>query len=58
MMVSLRGGFMPAEKKVETTTPSAIPFAAMDNSQKLAFVGKACIFFLSGGFIHPNLWRD
>jgi hypothetical protein len=48
---------MPAEKKVETA-PSAIPFAAMDNSQKLAFVGKACVFFLSGGFIHPNLWRD
>jgi hypothetical protein len=57
MMVSLRGGFMPAEEKV-VTTPSAIPFAAMDSAQKLAFVGKACVFFLSGGFIHPNLWRD
>ena len=34
------------------------PFSAMTPSEKLSFVGKACIFFLSGGFIFPTLWID
>ena len=34
------------------------PYAAMTRSEKLCFLGKACIFFLSGGFIYPTLWID
>lgn len=30
----------------------------MSSHEKLVFVGKAAIFFLSGGFIYPTLWID
>ena len=30
----------------------------MTSQEKASFVGKALIFFLSGGFIYPTLWID
>jgi len=48
---------MATEQKVKST-PGSTPFADMDLREKLAFAGKACVFFLRGGFIHPNFWRD
>ena len=30
----------------------------MSASEKLAFIGKALVFFISGGFIFPTLWVD
>jgi hypothetical protein len=30
----------------------------MSFSEKLVFMGKALVFFLSGGFIFPTLWVD
>ena len=47
------------------TEPSSAPatlndrrFTEMDSSEKLVFVGKAVVFFASGGFIYPTLWVD
>ncbi|MGZ5125401.1 MAG: hypothetical protein ACXWCP_16560 [Burkholderiales bacterium] len=33
-------------------------FKQMRVSEKLAFIGKALVFFISGGFIFPTLWVD
>jgi hypothetical protein len=33
-------------------------FKQMNVSEKLAFIGKALVFFISGGFIFPTLWVD
>ena len=35
-----------------------ILYRDMSRDQKLAFIGKACVFFMSGGFIYPTLWID
>jgi hypothetical protein len=33
-------------------------FSEMGTSGKLAFIGKACLFFLSLGFAYPNIFLD
>ena len=33
-------------------------FRDMTSGEKLAFIGKACLFFISGGFVYPTLWVD
>lgn len=33
-------------------------YRAMTGREKLAFIGKACVFFISGGFVFPTLWID
>jgi hypothetical protein len=33
-------------------------FKQMSVREKLAFIGKALVFFISGGFIFPTLWVD
>jgi hypothetical protein len=30
----------------------------MDGREKLRFIGKALVFFVSGGFVFPTLWID
>jgi hypothetical protein len=47
------------------STPSPAPctlndrrFSDMSFSEKLVFLGKALVFFFSGGFIYPTLWVD
>jgi hypothetical protein len=34
------------------------PFTAMTPSEKMTFIWKAAIFFVSGGFIYPTIWID
>ncbi|MBI3916390.1 MAG: hypothetical protein HY322_05220 [Betaproteobacteria bacterium] len=34
------------------------PFSAMTFGQRLNFIGKALVFFVSGGFIFPTMWID
>ena len=34
------------------------PFSAMTGGQKMSFIAKAFVFFVSGGFIFPTLWVD
>lgn len=33
-------------------------FSEMGVTGKLAFIGKACLFFLSLGFAYPNIFLD
>jgi hypothetical protein len=33
-------------------------FVEMNGREKLAFIGKALVFFASGGFVYPTLWID
>lgn len=33
-------------------------FSELSFREKLLFLGKACIFFASGGFIYSNMWID
>jgi hypothetical protein len=33
-------------------------FKDMGLREKLVFIGKAFVFFVSGGFIFPTLWVD
>ena len=33
-------------------------FRDMTGGEKAAFIGKALIFLVSGGFIYPTLWID
>lgn len=37
---------------------TSIPFSKMNGSQKLAFIGKAFIFFITWGFAYPTLFSD
>jgi hypothetical protein len=34
------------------------PFSAMTPGEKVSFICKAFVFFVSGGFIFPTLWID
>lgn len=33
-------------------------FAEMTFDEKLRFIGKAFVFFASGGFVFPTMWVD
>ena len=33
-------------------------FKDMSVKEKLVFIGKAAVFFVSGGFIFPTIWID
>jgi hypothetical protein len=33
-------------------------FSEMMFREKVSFIGKACVFFASGGFAYPTLWID
>jgi hypothetical protein len=33
-------------------------FVDMTFNERLAFLGKALVFFISGGFIFPTIWVD
>ena len=33
-------------------------FTDMSPREKLVFVGKALVFFISGGFVYPTIWVD
>ena len=46
---------MSQRKKV---VPPEKLFRDMSSQEKIAFIGKAFIFFVSGGFIYPTLWID
>ena len=51
---------LPPRRK---TTMSKAPapeklFRDMTPGQKLAFMGKALVFFISGGFLYPTMWID
>ena len=34
------------------------PFSVMTAGEKMGFIAKAFVFFVSGGFIFPTLWID
>jgi hypothetical protein len=42
----------------DPNTSNIRPFKDLSLAGKLAFLGKAVIFFVSGGFIFPTLWVD
>ena len=42
----------------EPQPPQDKPFTTMTLSEKLRFMGKALVFFVSGGFIFPTMWTD
>lgn len=33
-------------------------FSELSAADKLRFIGKATLFFLSGGFVFPTMWID
>lgn len=33
-------------------------FSTMTSREKISFIGKAFVFFLSGGFVYPTIWTD
>ena len=33
-------------------------FVDMTGGEKVTFIGKAFVFFLSGGFVYPTIWID
>jgi len=37
---------------------SKVTFKNMSGTQKLAHIGKACLFFLTLGFAFPNIFTD
>jgi hypothetical protein len=42
-----------------TSSTRPIPFFRdLTSDQKLAFVGKAFVFFITGGFVYPTMWVD
>jgi len=41
-----------ASKRIE------VLYRDMSGHQKLVFLGKAAVFFISGGFIFPTVWID
>jgi hypothetical protein len=44
--------------KAKNTVAAEKLYRAMTGREKLFFIGKACIFFISGGFVFPTLWID
>ena len=44
----------PASPAVQTDRR----FTDMSFSEKLVFIGKAAVFFVSGGFVYPTIWID
>lgn len=45
-------------KAAQGSAAQAKKFVNMTALQKLAFVGKTCIFFLTLGFAYPNILAD
>lgn len=44
-----------------STTPGVVKerlYKDMSGAQKVAFLAKAFVFFISGGFVYPTLWVD
>ncbi len=40
------------------TAEATVKFSNMSVGQKIAHIGKACVFFLSFGFAFPNVFSD
>ena len=40
------------------TAPPEKLYSQMSGREKLTFIGKAFVFFVSGGFIFPTIWID
>jgi hypothetical protein len=47
---------MSAKKDASDSTE--VLYRDMSSREKLVFIGKALVFFISGGFIYPTLWID
>jgi len=47
-----------AVSQAKKTPVPELAYRDMSRSQKIAFIGKAFIFFVSGGFIYPTIWID
>ena len=44
--------------KKDAANSNELLYRDMSPSEKLSFITKAFVFFLSGGFIYPTLWID
>jgi hypothetical protein len=44
--------------RTKNTVAAEKLYSAMTGPEKLLFIAKACIFFISGGFVFPTLWID
>ena len=44
--------------KKDASKRSEVLYRGMSRRQKLVFLGKAAVFFISGGFIYPTVWID
>ena len=44
--------------KKDASNSVELIYRDMSSHQKLVFLGKAAVFFISGGFIFPTLWID
>lgn len=52
---------MSSESKAaqgSAATATETKFKDMGTGQKVAFLGKVCLFFLSLGFAYPNIFLD
>jgi hypothetical protein len=58
----LTEGSAPQECQVMTQAKKIAPpeklYSQMTGREKLSFIGKAFVFFASGGFIYPTIWID
>ena len=45
-----------SERK-KTATPEKF-FRDMTRKEKISFIGKAAVFFMTGGFVYPTMWTD
>lgn len=45
-------------KAAQGSAAEANKFSKMDPIQKILFIGKTCIFFLTFGFAYPNILGD
>jgi hypothetical protein len=58
MHAALRPPERRAMSKARTTPRPEKLFRDMTRGEKVAFIAKACVFLISGGFIYPTLWID
>ncbi len=51
---------MSNQKKAAQGSPAAAKktYSKMNAAQKVAHIGKVCVFFLTMGFAYPNVFND
>ena len=54
----MEGNVAGKQQDIDPNAVTGRKFADLNFAEKLGFIGKVCVFLISGGFAFPNIFSD